>query len=118
MLKKSMSTFIVLVFTLVSISMAFAASAEGPGGNGRKGKYSYRKVCKACFKAGDSESATPKISPADHTMEKWKTVFENKNFKAFGCESHWGKLSDKDILDIYTYFYGHASDSPTPAKCQ
>jgi len=119
MFKKSIITFIVFMFTLVSISMAFASSAEGgPDGNDRKGKYTYRKVCKACFKAGDVATATPQVSPADHTMAEWKAIFENRNFKEFGCEDHWAKLDDDDILDIYSYFWGHASDSPTPAKCQ
>jgi hypothetical protein len=119
MFKKSIIVLIVFMFTLVSVSMAFASSAAGgPDGNDRKGKYSYRKVCKACFKAGDVDTATPKLSPADHTMAEWKAIFENKNFKEFGCESHWVALSDKAILDIYSYFWSHASDSPTPAKCQ
>jgi len=119
MLKKSIITCIIMMFTLVSISVAFASSAEsGPDGNKRKGKYSYRKVCKSCFKAGDVDSATPKVSPADHSMAEWKEIFENKNFKEFGCEAHWANLSDKAIHDIYSYFYHYASDSPTPAKCQ
>lgn len=119
MLKKSIITFLVIIFTLVFVSILFAsATADGPGGNDRKGKYTYRKVCNACFKAGDVDTATPKLSPADHTRAEWKTIFENKSFKEFGCESYWEALSDKDILDIYSYFWGHASDSPTPATCQ
>jgi hypothetical protein len=119
MFKKSFITLIVLMFTLVSISMAFASSTEGgPDGNKRKGKYTYRKVCKACAAAGDTESAKPKVSPADHKMAEWKAIFESKNFEEFGCEAHWAKLSDKAINDIYSYFYHFAADSPTPAKCQ
>ena len=119
MFKKSFITLIVLMFTLVSISMAFASSTEGgPDGNKRKGKYTYRKVCKACAAAGDTESAKPKVSPADHKMAEWKAIFESKNFEEFGCEAHWAKLSDKAINDIYSYFYKYAADSPTPAKCQ
>ena len=119
MIKKSIITLIALMFTLVSISMAFASSTEGgPDGNKRKGKYTYRKVCKACAAAGDTESATPKVSPADHTMAEWKAIFEAKNFKEFGCETHWANLADKAINDIYAYFYSFAADSPTPAKCQ
>ena len=57
MFKKSFITLIVLMFTLVSISMAFASSAEGgPDGNKAKGKYTYKKLCKTCFAAGDAES--------------------------------------------------------------
>ena len=106
----------VFMFTITSLSAAFAS--EEPDGNKRKGKYTYRKVYKACAGAGEIESATPKISPADKTMVQWKEIFENKIFNEFGCKDNWIALADNDILDIYSYFYHHASDSPTPAKCQ
>ena len=116
MFKKSIIIIMVFIFTIVSFSVAFAS--EGPDGNKRKGKYTYRKVYKACAASGEVESATPKISPADKTMKQWKDIFENRNFDEFGCKDNWEELSDKDILDIYSYFYHHAADSPTPAKCQ
>ena len=116
MMKKIIAAAVVLMFVIVPFTMALAE--DGPAGNKRKGKYTYRKVYKACAGAGEVESATPTISPADKKMAEWKDIFENKNFEEFGCVSHWGNLADKDILDIYTYFYKHAADSPTPAKCQ
>jgi hypothetical protein len=116
MFKKNMASLMVMIFILVSFSMAFAS--EGPDGNDRKGKYTYRKVYKACAKTGDVESATPKISPADKTMGQWQEIFENKNFDEFGCKDNWTGLPDKDVLDIYSYFYNHASDSPSPATCK
>ncbi|MCK5311917.1 MAG: cytochrome c family protein [Desulfobacteraceae bacterium] len=106
----------VFMFTITPLSVAFAS--EGPDGNKRKGKYTYRKVYKACAETGGVESATPKISPADKTMVQWEEIFENKNFNEFGCNDNWAALAESDILDIYSYFYHHASDSPTPAKCQ
>ncbi|MBU1341342.1 MAG: cytochrome c family protein [Proteobacteria bacterium] len=116
MFKKSMVVLISLIFTIVSFSVVF--SSEGPAGNDRKGKYTYRKVYKACAETGEIESATPKLSPADKTMEQWKTIFEAKTFEEFGCKDNWAAISDSDILDIYSYFYHHASDSPTPATCK
>lgn len=116
MFKKSIVTIMVFAFTLVSFSMAFAS--EGPDGNKRKGKYTYRKVYKACSANGEIESATPKLSPADKKKADWKDIFETRTFDEFGCQDHWAGLADKDILDIYTYFYNSAADSPTPAKCQ
>ncbi len=116
MFKKNMAALMVMVFVLVSFSMAFAS--EGPAGNDRKGKYTYRKVYKACMKTGEVKSATPTISPADKTMGQWQEIFENKNFDEFGCMDNWIQLADKDILDIYSYFYNHASDSPSPATCK
>jgi len=116
MFKKNMAALMMMIFLLVSFSMAFAS--EGPDGNDRKGKYTYRKVYKACAQTGEVESATPTISPADKTMVQWQEIFENKNFDEFGCKDNWEGLPDKDVLDIYSYFYKHASDSPTPAKCK
>lgn len=116
MFRKSIMTLTAAIFILGSVISVYAV--EGPDGNKRKGKYTYRKVYKACAAAGEVESATPTISPADKTMAQWKNIFESKNFGEFGCQANWDGLSDKDVLDIYSYFYHHAKDSPTPAKCQ
>ncbi len=116
MLKKLIIYFMVLMFSITGLNTVFAA--QGPDGNKRKGKYTYRKVYKACSEAGEVESSVPKISPADKKMNEWKTIFENRQFNEFGCLKYWEKLSDKDILDIYSYFYNYAADSPTPATCK
>ncbi len=116
MLKKIMIVFILAVFVTVPVAMAMTDG--GPAGNKRKGKYTYRKVVKSCFQAGEIESATPKVSPADKKKAEWTDIFENKKFEAFGCVEHWSAIADKDLLDIYTYFYNFAADSPTPATCK
>lgn len=114
MMKKA----IFLLFTiLLAVTFVGAAYAEETG-NKRKGKYLYRKVYKACYERGEVDSKTPPISPSDKTMAQWKTVFENKDFAEFGCAEEWGKLSDKALLDIFSYLHAHGSDSPTPAKCK
>ena len=87
-------------------------------GNERKGKYTYRKIYKSCQTRGEVESSVPSISPADKTQNQWTQVFDNKKFDEFGCKDEWSKLSDKEIIDVYTYMYSYASDSPSPAKCQ
>ncbi len=116
MSKKIISTIMAILFTMVTFTVAFAS--QGPDGNKRKGKYTYRKVYKACSEKGEVESATPSVSPADKKRAEWKEIFETKNFTEFGCLDHWATLSDKDITDIYSYFYGYAADSPTPATCK
>jgi len=116
MLKKILVFSIITLFTLGSLAAAFAS--EGPAGNKRKGKYTYRKVVKACFEIGAVDSATPKVSPADKKQAEWKSIFEGKNFSAFGCDQKWADISDTDALDIYSYFYNFAADSPTPATCK
>ena len=107
--------FTLAIFTLGSLSAVYAD--EGPDGNSRKGKYTYRKVIKACHERGEVDSASPQVSPADKKRAEWKEIFENKNFSAFGCLPEWDALSDDDIMDIYAYFYATAADSPTPATC-
>jgi hypothetical protein len=117
MIKKIGITCILVMFTLGSMAAAFA-SEGGPDGNKRKGKYTYRKVVKACFERGACDSATPKVSPADKKMTEWTAIFEGKNFDEFGCDEEWASINDKDALDIYSYFYSFAADSPTPATCK
>jgi hypothetical protein len=107
-----MLTAIVFVFTTVGISLAIEK------GNKRKGKYTYRKVYKACFERGGVDSKTPPISPADKTQAEWTAIFESKELNQFGCQEEWSQLSDEAMTDIYTYMHDHAADSPTPAKCK
>ena len=101
-----------LALSLVSVSMA----AEK--GNDRKGKYTYRKVYKACFERGAVDSQKPPLSPDTKTQAQWTRVFENKDFDQFGCQQEWSALSPGDLGDIYAYLHDHAADSPSPAKCK
>jgi hypothetical protein len=114
MIKKVLLTLIAFVFVFSTVGVGFALEK----GNKRKGKYTYRKVYKACFERGGVESKTPPISPADKTQSEWTTAFESKDFGQFGCQEEWAGLSQKDVNDIYTYMHDHAFDSPTPAKCK
>ena len=116
MMKKTIITVLVLLFSIASVAVCFAA--EGPQGNKRKGKYTYRKVYKACAEAGVIESATPAISPADRKRAEWDDIFQNRKFDEFGCTAQWAELEDQAILDIYSYFWNFAADSPTPATCK
>ena len=114
MIRKVIVTVMALFFVFSTVGMSFALDK----GNKRKGKYTYRKVYKACFERGAVESKTPPISPADKTQDEWEAVFTNKDFAQFGCEEEWNNLNDTQVTDIYTYLYEHAFDSPTPAKCK
>jgi len=115
MVKKLVCMAVSILFVLTATTLVFA---EGPEGNKRKGKYTYKGVYKACAKRGEVESKTPVLSPGDKTMAQWKRIFDKKDFEAFKCSEEWGNLSEKDVLDIYTYLYSYAADSPTPAKCK
>mgnify|MGYP003571937782 FL=1 len=110
-------------FFLIMLSAVFLLTAVGTvsameEGNKRKGKYTYRKVYKACFERGAVDSQTPPLSPNTKTMAEWEALYNSKDYADFGCEDEWGQLSDTEVLDIFTYLYAHGSDSPTPASCK
>ncbi|MGD9212736.1 MAG: cytochrome c [Desulfobacteraceae bacterium] len=102
----------VIAFFIVTISSQFAFSEEM--GNPRKGKYLYRKNCLVCHKYGTDNQ----LGPDSKSMAEWKIAFSDKKIKSYPCVEHWKKLSEKDILDIYTHMHAHASDSPEPASCK
>ena len=110
-----------MLLAVLAIFMTFSFIGEAVAmeqGNKRKGKYTYRKVYKACHERGEVEIAKPKLNPDAKTQAEWETVFESKTFDEFGCQEEWSNLSDTELTDIYAYLHAHASDSPTPAKCK
>ena len=105
-------------FTIAAIAMAFltvsiGVSMAGVKGNARKGKYLFRKNCRTCHLEGGSAK---ELSPVSKTQAEWQKVFDN--IDQLSCKDEWAKLSEKDNLDIYEHLYGHAFDSPSPAKCK
>jgi len=110
MFKKIGSVLMIMIFLLVCIGVVIAEEGKG---NARKGKYLFRKNCRACH--GDGGSAT-ELSPISKTQADWQKVFDDYN--QLECKAEWNKLSDKDRLDMYEHLHGHAFDSPSPAKCK
>ena len=113
-MKKIISILLALFFVMTTVGMAFAAE----NGNKRKGKYTYRKVYKACYEKGEVTSKKPILNPDAHTQAQWTRIFEKKKFQEFGCPEQWSALTEEELLDIYAYLHAHAADSPTPAKCK
>ena len=109
MFQKLGSVLITAMFLLVAIGIVMAAEQ----GNARKGKYLFRKNCRACHVEGGTAKA---LSPIDKTQVKWEEVFNN--IDKLACSKEWTKLSEKDRLDMYAHLWGHAFDSPSPAKCK
>lgn len=114
MFRRTIASIMAVLFVFTAAGTVFALDK----GNKRKGKYTYRKVYKACHERGEVDSATPFISPADKTQAQWEEIFQNQKLDEFGCQEEWTGLSDEQMSDIYAYLYEHASDSPTPAKCK
>ena len=109
MFQKIGSVIIIIAFMLVSIGIVMADEK----GNARKGKYLFRKNCRTCHVEGGTAKA---LSPIDKTQAKWDEVFNNLD--KLPCIKEWEKLSEKDRNDIYAHLWGHAFDSPSPAKCK
>lgn len=115
MKKRMISLVMVAMFVFSATPIVFA---QGPDGNKRKGKYTYKNVYKACAARGQVQSKTPLLSPGDKTMAQWQRVFEKKKFEIFKCSQEFNALSETELQDIYAYLYNYAADSPSPAKCK
>lgn len=106
-----------LLTLLIAMFMIAPGAAMAKKGNARKGKYLYRKHCRACHKDGATGDRIGKpLSPVSKTQAEWDKVFKNR--QDLGCADQWSKRKDKDIKDIYAHLWGHAYDSPSPAKCE
>ena len=78
-MKKTMISVLAVLLTLSFIGSALAIER----GNKRKGKYTYRKVYKACFERGAVASQKPPISPDTKTQAQWTRTFEKADFEQF-----------------------------------
>ncbi len=108
--KKMMMLLTLICFLFVTVA---AGIAEQKKGNEKKGKFMYRKTCRACHIDGGSAKA---LSPNSKTQAQWDRAFEKH--ERLECADEWKKLSDKDLEDILSYLYNHAFDSPSPATCE
>jgi len=107
---------ILLIILAVTLTLSFVnLNLAIEKGNGRKGKYLFRKNCRSCH----SESASAmELSPISKTQTQWLTIFAKDKYPKLSCATEWEKRSDKDLLDMFTYMYDHAFDSPSPLKCK
>ncbi len=108
MFKRSFTLVIALAILAGSLGLALAGD-----GNARKGKYLFRKNCRAChLENGKAKD----LSPMDLTQAQWQKTFADPSKLA--CKDEFAKLSKDDLNDIMTYMVEGAKDSPTPAKCK
>ena len=107
-MKSTVKILICLMIVIFTVTSALAAK----GGNPKKGKYLYKKNCKACHSA---EEAGGLLTPMSKTMSQWDRVFRKGKHK--GGQEAWDKLQEKDLKDINQFLYDHAADSPSPQTC-
>jgi hypothetical protein len=109
MKKKIGSLFIIIIMLLISLGLSLAQE----NGNARKGKFLFRKNCRACHVQGGSAK---ELGPNSKTQAQWDEAF--KNIDKLKCGDQWAQLSEKDKTDMYAQLWGHAFDSPSPEKCE
>lgn len=111
MLKTIKFSFVIFILVTVITAPVFAAKK----GNGRKGKYLFRKQCRTCHIENGEAKA---LSPISKTQAQWIAIFKDGGHKKVKCQAEWAKRSEKDLRDIFTYMHDHAFDSPSPMKCK
>lgn len=110
MITKIGKLFFILLIAFFMVAPGIAL-AKKP--NARKGKYLFRKYCRTCHKEGASAKA---LSPVSKTQAEWDKLF--KNYTNLACADEWAKRKEKEIKDMHAHLWGHAYDSPSPAKCE
>jgi cytochrome c2 len=107
-MKNLVKLFACFVLILFSATSALAAQ----GGNPKKGKYLYKKECKACHEEG---AAGGKLTPLPKTQAQWDRFFDQDQHKA--KPEAFKKFSDQDLKDIQQFLFDHAADSDQPETC-
>ena len=105
---KLMKVLIVMLVVVFASTAVFASE----GGNSRKGKYLYKKNCKACH-VEDAEGGA--LTPLSKTQKQWDRFFEKDKHKK--SPDALNKFSEQDLKDVNQFLYDHAVDSDQPETC-
>jgi len=98
---------------LLALITALALPLAAEGGSDTKGKFFFKKTCKACHAPGGSAK---EITPLSKTQAQWKAYFAAGKHKK-GAEKLETVLKPEQIKDVQTFLVNHASDSPQPETC-
>ena len=102
-----------VVFAMALMVVVLAASAwSAEGVNSRKGKYLFKKQCKACH---NDDGSAANITPMSKTQSQWDRMFKKAKHKA--DQQAWDKHSEKDLKDMNQFLFDHAVDSDQPETC-
>jgi len=107
-----MNVLMKLVAGFAVVAMASTTVTAAEGGNGRKGKYLFKKDCKACHTEG---AEGKNVTPMSRTQKQWDRYFEKDRHEA--KPAVWGDFSEQDLKDIRQFLYDHAVDSDQPETC-
>ena len=103
------ATFILLAALVAAVPMAAQEK-----GSDTKGKFYFKKTCKACHVKGGS---AVELSPLSKTQVQWKKFFEGGKHGKGGETLSPKHGTPAQVLDIKTFLINHASDSPQPETC-
>ena len=109
MFKKSLMLAVAVVMVL-STTMAFAV--EKDGGNGRKGKRTWKKYHQRCADGSKAE----KMGASTKTQAQWLAAFTTDRGE-LPCGGKWEKIKASDEQNVFRYLYDHALDSDQPETC-
>jgi mono/diheme cytochrome c family protein len=98
---------------LLALFTALALPLAAEGGSDTKGKFFFKKTCKACHAPGGSAK---EITPLSKTQAQWKAYFAAAKHKK-GTEKLESVLKPEQVKDVQTFLVNHASDSPQPETC-
>jgi len=94
------------LFTLALLAvLPLSAASE------TKGKFYFKKTCKACHTQGGAAKA---ITPLSKTQAQWKKFFQGAKHGKDPLSKHG---TPEQLQDIEAFLVGHASDSPQPETC-
>ncbi len=111
---KKMTKLIAVLFTF-SLFTGIAVAAQhdyDDAANPKKGKYLWKKNCKACHEDGQEGGV---LSPSNKTQKQWDRFFEKDQSDTIMQKCK--KYSGSDLHDIQHYMYDHAMDSDQPETC-
>ncbi len=89
------------------------APLSAAGGSDTKGKFFFKKTCKACHAAGRQAR---EVTPLSKTQAQWKAYFAAGKHKK-GVEKLDSILKPEQSKDVQAFLVNHASDSPQPETC-
>ncbi len=101
---------LIVCLALAATTATVALAAEG--GNPKKGKYLYKKSCKACHA---TEAEGKELTPLSKTQAQWDRFFDKGDHP--NKAEAWKGLSEQDIKDINQFLFDHAADSDQPETC-
>ena len=98
---------------LLALIAALTVPLAAQGGSDTKGKFFFKKSCKACHAPG---AAAKEITPLSKTQAQWKAYFAAGKHKK-GAERIDSLVKPEQVKDVQTFLTNHASDSPQPETC-